>query len=102
MSPYGEQWELSVVLGLSGADSHPDLSTVLRKTQVGSPDLELGVGFQVKHYPVFGRQSPRVGGGYPGSGQALHHLAIEPETGPFSLICAVRGLASESLRSFLL
>ena len=44
---------------LLGSDSHPDLSTVLSKAQVGSPDLESGVGFQVKHYLVVSGQSSR-------------------------------------------
>lgn len=69
-----------------GSDSHPDQPAVLSMTRVGSPDLELGAGFQVKHYLVFGGQSPRLGGGYLGCGLALHHLTIEPETGPFCLI----------------
>ena len=42
---------------LLGSDSHPDLSTVLSKAQAGSPDLESGVGFQVKHYLVVSGQS---------------------------------------------
>lgn len=58
-SPCAEQQEPSVTPDLLGSDSHPDLSAVLSKAQVGLPDLELGVGFQVKHYLVVSGQSPR-------------------------------------------
>lgn len=58
-SPCAEQQEPSVTPDLLGSDSHPDLSAVLSKAQVGSPDLESGVGFQVKHYLVVSGQSPR-------------------------------------------
>ena len=58
-SPCAEQQDPSVTPDLLGSDSHPDLSTVLSKAQVGSPDLELGVGFQVKHYLVVSGQSSR-------------------------------------------
>ena len=68
--------------GLQGSDSHPDLSTVLSMTQVGSPDLELGAGFQVKHYLMFGGQSPALGGRDLGSGLALYHLATKAEEDP--------------------
>lgn len=54
-----EQQEPSVTPDLLGSDSHPDLSAVLSKAQVGLPDLESGVGFQVKHYLVVSGQSPR-------------------------------------------
>lgn len=83
MSPV---WRPAGAPGLQSSDSHPDLSAVLCMTQVGSPDLELGAGFQVKHYLVFGGQKPRLGGGCLGSSLTLHHLSMEPETGPFSLI----------------
>lgn len=68
--------------GLQGSDSHPDPSTVLSMTQVHSPDLELGAGFQVKHYLVFGGQSPGLGGRYLGSSLALYHLATEADRTP--------------------
>lgn len=85
-----------------GGTCTPGLSAVLSMTRDDSPDLELGAGFQVKHYLVFGWQSPSLGGGYLGSGPPVHGLAIKAETGSFSLICAVRGLHQESLRPFLL
>lgn len=70
-------------------------------TQVRSPDLELGARFQVKHYPVFGGQSPGLGGGYEGPGLALYHLATAADRTLLPHLY-MRGLNQGSLSTFLL